>query len=58
VGTLRLAGKSEAPVGHAGAVLEARHRAAARQTAPAEGLYLEGVEYRNDVSSQEGWSAR
>jgi tRNA pseudouridine38-40 synthase len=58
VGTLKPVGEGKAPAGHVRAVLEARDRAAAGQTAPAEGLYLEEVEYRNDVPVQEGSSAR
>jgi tRNA pseudouridine38-40 synthase len=49
VGTLELVGEGKAPVGHVGAVLAARDRTAAGQTAPAEGLYLEGVDYRGEI---------
>lgn len=45
VGTLKLVGEGKAAVGHVGAVLAARDRAAAGPTAPAGGLYLEGVDY-------------
>jgi tRNA pseudouridine38-40 synthase len=45
VGTLKLVGEGKAPVGHVQAALDARDRAAAGQTAPAGGLYLEGVDY-------------
>lgn len=45
VGTLKLVGEGKAPVEHMRAVLEARNRAAAGQTAPAEGLFLVGVDY-------------
>lgn len=44
-GTLKLVGEGKAPVGHLGAVLEARDRAAAGPTAPAQGLCLEEVDY-------------
>lgn len=47
VGTLKLVGEGKAAVGHIGAVLAARDRAAAGQTAPPGGLYLEGVDYPN-----------
>jgi tRNA pseudouridine38-40 synthase len=57
-GTLKLVGEGKAPVWHVRAVLEARERAAAGQTAPAEGLYLEGVNYPDDVPTQEGSPAR
>jgi tRNA pseudouridine38-40 synthase len=49
VGTLKLVGEGKAPVDHVGAVLEARNRAAAGQTAPPEGLCLEGVDYRGEA---------
>lgn len=45
VGTLKLVGEGKAPAGQVHTVLEARDRAAAGPTAPANGLYLEGVEY-------------
>jgi len=49
VGTLKLVGEGKAPVDHVRAVLAARNRAAAGQTAPPEGLYLEGIEYRDET---------
>ena len=45
VGTLKTVGEGKAPVGWLREVLEARDRGAAGQTAPAEGLFLEAVEY-------------
>lgn len=45
VGTLRLVGEGKAGTGHLAQVLAARDRAAAGQTAPAAGLFLEAVEY-------------
>jgi tRNA pseudouridine38-40 synthase len=45
VGTLKLIGAGKAPVDHVRRVLAARDRAAAGETAPARGLYLEGVDY-------------
>jgi tRNA pseudouridine38-40 synthase len=45
VGTLKLVGEGREPVGYVRAALEARDRAAAGPTAPAHGLYLEGVDY-------------
>jgi tRNA pseudouridine38-40 synthase len=45
VGTLKLVGEGKAPVDHVRHVLAARDRAAAGQTAPAQGLFLEGVDY-------------
>jgi tRNA pseudouridine38-40 synthase len=49
VGTLKLVGEGKAPVDHVRAVLAARNRAGAGQTAPPEGLYLEGIEYRDET---------
>jgi tRNA pseudouridine38-40 synthase len=45
VGSLKLVGEGKWPVRHVGEVLEARDRAAAGATAPACGLFLEGVDY-------------
>ena len=45
VGTLKMVGEGKAPVGWMREVLEARDRAAAGQTAPAEGLFLVSAEY-------------
>jgi tRNA pseudouridine38-40 synthase len=45
VGSLRRVGEGRAPVDHLERVLEARDRAAAGQTAPAAGLFLEGIDY-------------
>ena len=45
VGTLKLVGEGRAGLGHAGAVLAARDRKAAGQTAPAAGLVLLAVDY-------------
>ena len=45
VGTLKAVGEGKAPIGWVREALEARSRAAAGQTAPAAGLFLEGVEY-------------
>jgi tRNA pseudouridine38-40 synthase len=45
VGTLKLVGEGKWAVSHVREVLEARDRAAAGPTAPAHGLYLEGVDY-------------
>jgi tRNA pseudouridine38-40 synthase len=45
VGTLKLVGEGKAPIGHVRAVLAARDRAAAGQTAPAQGLFFESVAY-------------
>jgi tRNA pseudouridine38-40 synthase len=45
VGTLRLVGEGKADIDHVARVLEARKRGAAGQTAPAAGLFLEGVDY-------------
>jgi tRNA pseudouridine38-40 synthase len=44
-GTLRLVGEGKAGPDHLRRVLDARDRAAAGQTAPAAGLFLEGVDY-------------
>jgi tRNA pseudouridine38-40 synthase len=48
VGTLRLAGDGSWPVERVAAALDARDRAAAGPTAPAEGLTLTRVGYRTD----------
>ena len=45
VGTLKLVGQGKAGTGHLRDVLAARDRAAAGQTAPAAGLFLESVGY-------------
>ena len=45
VGTLKLVGEGKAPIGHLREVLAARDRAAAGQTAPAEGLFLNAAEF-------------
>jgi tRNA pseudouridine38-40 synthase len=45
VGTLKLVGEGKAGIEHVARVLAARDRAAAGQTAPAQGLFLEGVDY-------------
>lgn len=45
VGSLKLVGEGKAPVDFLARALAARDRAAAGPTAPAEGLYLEGVDY-------------
>lgn len=45
VGTLRLVGEAKVDLDHPRRVLDARDRALAGQTAPAAGLYLEGVDY-------------
>ena len=46
VGTLKKVGEGKAPIGWAREVLEARDRGAAGQTAPAEGLFLVGAEFK------------
>jgi tRNA pseudouridine38-40 synthase len=48
VGTLKTIGDGSCPPDHMGHVLAARNRAAAGQTAPAEGLCLVGVSYPQD----------
>jgi len=45
VGTFLLVGKGTFKVSHMASILEARNRAAAGATAPAQGLYLVNVEY-------------
>ncbi|MGD9507137.1 MAG: tRNA pseudouridine(38-40) synthase TruA [Geminicoccaceae bacterium] len=45
VGTLKAVGEGKAPLDHLRDVLAARDRSAAGQTAPADGLFLERVEY-------------
>lgn len=45
VGSLKLIGEGKAPVAFAATALAARDRAAAGPTAPAAGLFLEGVDY-------------
>lgn len=45
MGTLKSIGEGKEPVDHAAAVLVVRDRAAAGQTAPAAGLFLDGVDY-------------
>jgi tRNA pseudouridine38-40 synthase len=45
VGTLKLVGEGKAGIEHVARVLVARDRAAAGQTAPAQGLFLESVDY-------------
>jgi tRNA pseudouridine38-40 synthase len=45
VGTLKLVGEDKAGIDHVARALAARDRAAAGQTAPAHGLFLEGVDY-------------
>jgi len=45
VGTLKTVGEGKAPLDYLRDVLDARNRSAAGQTAPAEGLFLEDVEY-------------
>jgi tRNA pseudouridine38-40 synthase len=45
VGTLKSVGEGKASIGHVQEVLAARDRGAAGQTAPAEGLFLEGAEF-------------
>ncbi len=53
VGTLRLVGEGRWPPAAVGAALEARDRAAAGPTAPAEGLSLMAVRYPRDPFSEE-----
>lgn len=48
VGTLKLVGDGHWPIGRVAAALAACDRAAAGPTAPAEGLYLTGVDYPAD----------
>jgi tRNA pseudouridine38-40 synthase len=45
VGTLKPVGEGKAPIAHLEAVLEARDRAAAGQTAPASGLFFAAAEF-------------
>ena len=45
VGTMKTVGEGKAPLDHLRYVLDARSRSAAGQTAPADGLFLELVEY-------------
>ena len=47
VGTLKLIGESKWPIDRIETILAAKDRAAAGPTAPAEGLYLIGVDYQN-----------
>ncbi|MGI9418887.1 MAG: tRNA pseudouridine(38-40) synthase TruA [Geminicoccaceae bacterium] len=46
VGTLKMIGDGKWPVDQMETILEAKSRAAAGPTAPADGLYLTGVDYR------------
>jgi len=48
VGTLKSIGEGRDPPSHMAHILATRNRAAAGQTAPAEGLCLTGVKYAND----------
>ena len=48
VGTLKAVGEGKAAIGHLREVLASRDRGAAGQTAPAEGLFLEAVEFGPD----------
>jgi len=49
VGTLADIGRGHRPAGYAKLALEKRDRTACGQVAPAEGLYLVSVKYRNDA---------
>ena len=49
VGTLKLVGEGKAGIGFVAEALAARHRSAAGQTAPAQGLCLEAVAYHGAV---------
>jgi tRNA pseudouridine38-40 synthase len=53
VGTLKLVGEGSWPEQRAAAALEARDRAAAGPTAPAEGLALVGVSYKTDPFAED-----
>lgn len=50
VGTLKLVGEGRAGIGYVAEALGARDRAAAGPTAPAQGLCLEGVDYRDGAA--------
>ncbi|MFL5335556.1 MAG: tRNA pseudouridine(38-40) synthase TruA [Geminicoccaceae bacterium] len=50
VGTLKRVGERKAPIGYIREALLASDRAAAGQTAPAEGLFLEAAEYGSGVA--------
>jgi tRNA pseudouridine38-40 synthase len=50
VGTLKKVGEGKAPIGYVREALLAGDRAAAGQTAPAEGLFLEAADYRSGMA--------
>lgn len=54
VGTLVAVGKGKQPIGWPAAALEKRDRREAGMTAPAQGLFLVGVEYGTEASSDCG----